>query len=160
MIILGVDPGIGRMGWGLIEEHGSKIKALDYGCLETSSKEETPQRLLQIRKKIVQLIDEFRPELLAIEDLFFNNNAKTAFVVGQARGVVIATAAEKNLDTLIYTPLQVKIALTGYGRAEKNQVGHMVKIILGLPEIPKPDDTADALAIALTGSFSRKLNKL
>lgn len=160
MIILGVDPGIARVGWGVIEEKSGKIRALEYGCFETSSRDEIPKRLLQIREKILELIKKHEPETLSIEELFFNTNTKTAFVVGQARGVVIETAAEKNLEVQIYTPLQVKIALTGYGRAEKNQVGHMVKTLLFLKDIPRPDDVADALAIALTCSFSRKLHNL
>lgn len=160
MRILGIDPGIGRTGWGIIEDQkykGNEFKVLDYGCFETLSKEKIPERLVKIRKKIIELIKESKPDAVVIEELFFNTNAKTALIVGQARGVVIVTAAENKIPIFVYTPLQVKIAITGYGRAEKNQVGKMVKTILNLKEIPKPDDTADALAIALTHSFSKRI---
>lgn len=157
MRILGIDPGIGRMGWGVIAIQNSKFRVQNYGCIETEAKLKVEERLLQIYKDLTEIIKECKPDALAIEELFFNTNAKTAFVVGQARGVVLLTAAEKNLSVAIYTPLQVKMALTGYGRAEKNQVGQMVKVLLKLPSIPKPDDTADALAIAITHALSHKL---
>ena len=156
MIILGIDPGIGRTGWGVIENVGSKIKSIDYGCFETPSTDPLPDRLVAIKHEIVRIIEKHKPEKLGIEELFFNTNAKTALIVGQARGAVIVTAADLGLEVFSYTPLQVKIALTGYGRAEKNQMGKMVKIILNLPEIPKPDDTVDALACALACAFSKK----
>lgn len=157
MRIIGIDPGIGRMGWGVIEIQNSKFRVQNYGCIETEAKKEIQQRLLEIQEKLVEIITENKPDALAIEELFFNTNAKTAFVVGQARGVVLLTAAQHQLSVAIYTPLQVKMALTGYGRAEKNQIGQMVKTLLGLSTIPKPDDTADALAIALTHAFSMKI---
>lgn len=156
MRILGIDPGIGRMGWGIISIQSSKFKVQNYGCIETSPKLDVPKRLLQIHKKLSSIITEYKPEALAVEELFFNTNAKTAFVVGQARGVVLLLGAQFNLKIGIYTPLQVKMALTGYGRAEKGQVGKMVQTLLNLKEIPKPDDTADALAVALTHAFSYK----
>lgn len=159
MRILGIDPGIGRCGWAVIEEENNKFKAISYGCIETSSKKQAPERLGEIYKEIIDIIKKYSPEALSIEELFFNNNAKTAFVVGQARGVILLAAFQKELDISIYTPLQVKVAITGYGKAEKNQVGKMVKTIFALKEIPKPDDTADALAVALTHAFSAKLNK-
>lgn len=154
MKILGIDPGIGRMGWGIIE----KLKMKNCGCIETSSKLDVSKRLLQIHKELNSIIKKYKPDALAIEELFFGSNAKTALTVGQARGVVLLIAAEFNLQIGIYTPLQVKIALTGYGRAEKGQVGKMVKTLLNLKEVPKPDDTADALAVALTHAFSIKMN--
>lgn len=160
MVILGIDPGIGRMGWGVIEIQDSRFKIHDYGCIETSKDLKVEDRLLQIHQELTSIIKEHTPEVLAIEDLFFSNNAKTAFVVGQARGVVLLTAAEHALKVAVYTPLQVKMALTGYGRAEKAQVGQMVKIILKLASIPKPDDTADALAIAVTHALSHKMKSL
>ena len=160
MKILGIDPGIGRCGWGVIENNGSKIKILNYGCIETSPKKEAPERLTEIYEQIIKIIKDYSPDCLSIEELFFNTNAKTAFVVGQARGVILLAASQKNLSISIYTPLQVKIALTGYGRADKNQIGQMVKILLSLKTIPKPDDSADALAIAITHAFSNKINKL
>ncbi len=157
MRILGIDPGIGRTGWGVVKMENGKWKMENCGCIETEANSPVPQRLQIIYGELQSLISEYKPEELSIEELFFNNNAKTAFVVGQARGVVILAAAQANIPVAIYTPLQVKMALTGYGRAEKNQVGQMVKIVLGLSAVPKPDDTADALAIALTHAFSRKM---
>lgn len=156
MVILGIDPGIGRMGWGVIDSKNHELRIMNCGCIETPAEQDTPQRLLSIHKEIVRIIDQYKPDELAVEELFFNTNAKTAFVVGQARGVILLVAAEKNIPVAVYTPLQVKVSLTGYGRAEKAQVGKMVQTILKLKEIPKPDDVADALAVALTHAFSRK----
>jgi crossover junction endodeoxyribonuclease RuvC len=160
MRILGIDPGIGRCGWGVIDSNGAKLTVQSFGCIETSPKKEAPERLTEIYSQILDLIKSYKPQALAIEELFFNTNAKTAFVVGQARGVILLVASQSKLDIAIYTPLQVKMALTGYGRAEKGQIGKMVKTLLGLKEIPKPDDTADALAIAIAHAFSNKYTKL
>jgi crossover junction endodeoxyribonuclease RuvC len=160
MRILGIDPGIGRCGWGVIEVQASKLKMLDCGCIETSPKNTVEKRLEEIHAQITKLIKTYSPDVLSIEELFFNTNAKTAFVVGQARGVILLAAAQNNLTIAIYTPLQVKLALTGYGRAEKPQVGQMVKTLLGLKEIPKPDDIADGLAVAITHAFSAKTAQL
>ena len=159
MRILGIDPGIARTGWGIIEEEKGTVKALAFDCLETDCKEETVKRLETIHKRITGIIKQFSPDALAIEELFFNSNAKTAFVVGQARGVILLSAAQTKIPSFTYTPLEVKIAVTGYGRAEKNQVGQMVKTILSLKDVPKPDDTADALAVAITHSFQRRIPK-
>lgn len=159
MRILGIDPGIGRMGWGVIEVESSKLKVKSYGCVETEASLSIEQRLNIIYEAVEMFIKDYTPDALAIEELFFNTNAKTAMIVGQARGVVLLSAAQKKIPVAIYTPLQVKIALTGYGRAEKSQVGQMVKILLKLDKIPKPDDTADALAIALTHAFSYKMKR-
>ena len=156
MKILGIDPGIARTGWGIIEVESLKLKVQSYGCTETLAKLEPSERLRQIYTKITDIIKKYKPDAMAVEELFFNTNAKTAFVVGQARGVVLLAAAEKNVSVAIYTPLQVKVAVTGYGRAEKAQIGQMVKTILKLKDIPKPDDVADALAVALTHAFSKK----
>lgn len=144
------------MGWGVIDVQSAKVKAQSYGCLETPATLTVGDRLVQIQEFLEELIAREQPEESSVEDLFFSTNAKTAFVVGQARGVVLLTLAKNNVPLAVYTPLQVKVAVTGYGKAEKNQVGQMVKTILQLPSIPKPDDTADALAIALTHAFSRK----
>src|SRR3989304_4152577 len=149
MRILGIDPGIGKCGWGVIEAENSKLKVLAYGCIETSSKKELPQRLSEVYKEIERIIKSNSPDCLSIEELFFNTNAKTAFSVGQARGVILLAAAQKNLPIFTYTPLQVKMAITGYGRAEKGQMGKMVATLLRLKSIPKPDDVTDALAVAL-----------
>lgn len=159
MVILGIDPGIGRCGWAVVESRSSKLVTRNFGCIETSSKMPVQKRLQVIHDNIIGFIDKYSPDVLSVEELFFNTNAKTAFVVGEARGVILLAAAQKNLDIAIYTPLQVKIAVTGYGRAEKAQIGQMVKTILKLKEVPKPDDTSDALAVALTHAFSAKLRK-
>lgn len=159
MKILGVDPGIGRTGWGVIEIESSKLKVQSFGCVETEANLKIEKRLQVIYESIIEIIDENKPDVLAIEDLFFNTNAKTALIVGQARGVILLIGAQKKLPISIYTPLQVKMALTGYGRADKNQIGQMVKVLLKLEKIPKPDDTADALAIALTHAFSYKMKR-
>lgn len=156
MRVLGIDPGIGRMGWGIVESQNSNLKSQNYGCFETEAKLSVPERLRLIHEFVVKTMTQYKPDAMAIEDLFFSNNAKTAFVVGQARGVILLAAAEHRVPVKIYTPLQVKIAVTGYGRAEKAQVGKMVKTLLKLSEIPKPDDTADALAVALAGIFNRR----
>jgi crossover junction endodeoxyribonuclease RuvC len=160
MVILGIDPGIGRLGWAIIENSGSKAKAVDYGCIETEVNGEIGERLVEISREIKSLIKKHKPDALSIEELFFGNNSKTALTVGQARGVVILLAAENKIPVTSYTPLQVKIALSGYGRADKNQIAQMVKMILNLREIPKIDDTTDALAIALTHAFSAKMKSL
>ncbi len=160
MKVLGIDPGIGRCGWGVIEVKSSKFTVLGFGCIETSPKKEVSKRLEEVYEEIVKIIKKYEPDEFSIEELFFGSNAKTAFIVGQARGVILLAASQKNLNIGIYAPLQVKLAITGYGQAEKTQVGKMVKAILGLKEIPKPDDTADALAIAITHAFSQKSSKL
>lgn len=160
MRILGIDPGIARCGWAILEVEGSRLKVQSFGCIETSSKETVEKRLKSIYSEISKIVKKYKPEVLAIEELYFGNNSKTAFVVGEARGVILLAAAENNLSVSGYTPLQIKVALTGFGRAEKNQIGQMVKAILSLKSVPKPDDTADALAVAITHAFSAKMGKL
>lgn len=140
----------------MIRVEGSKLKVQSFGCIETEINGIIQERLVVIYEEMKRLIAEHRPDALGIEDLFFNTNAKTALSVGQARGVVMLAAAQHDLPIGVYTPLQVKMALTGYGRAEKGQIGQMVKVLLKLEKIPKPDDTADALAIAITHAFSYK----
>lgn len=157
MRILGIDPGIGRTGWGIIEVKSGKYQAQKFGCFETKANSPVVERLKKIYTWLEELLIVHKPDALAIEELFFNTNAKTALIVGQARGVVLLAAGQKNVPVAIYTPLQVKIAVTGYGRAEKAQMGQMVKTILALETIPKPDDVADALGIALTHAFSYKM---
>ena len=158
MRVLGIDPGIARIGWAILDEKNGKIEALAFDCFETKANEETPARLEKIYKEIKRLIKKYSPDVVAIEELFFNTNAKTAFVVGQARGVVFLACEQEKIKSLCYTPLQVKLAVSGYGRADKNQVANMVKNILKLKEIPRLDDVSDALAIGLTHLFSRKVN--
>lgn len=156
MRILGIDPGIARVGWGVIEVESAELRVQSYGCVETKSSLQIGERLQSIHKEITEILRKHKPDVLVLEELFFGANAKTAFVVGQARGVVILAAAQSGVSVAIYTPLQVKIAVTGYGRAQKSQVGRMVKTLLKLSEIPKPDDVTDALAVALTHAFSRR----
>ncbi len=160
MILLGIDPGIGRMGWGVIEARGSSVKALGFGCFETDSKTILPQRLVLLRREVLRIIDKYSPEMVGVEDLFFNTNAKTAMIVGQARGVVIEALAGRNVTIISMTPPEIKVAVTGSGKADKTQVGKMVKMLLGLASVPKPDDTTDALAIAIACSYSYKIKSL
>lgn len=154
MIILGIDPGIAIVGYGLIECKGNNFKALDYGAITTDSKMMFPDRLKFIYDELTKIIEIYKPDDFAIEELFHNKNTKTVIKVGQARGVEVLAAVNQGLDIYEYTPLQIKQAVVGYGRAEKQQVQHMVKLLLNLKEIPKPDDVADALAIALTHGSS------
>jgi crossover junction endodeoxyribonuclease RuvC len=159
MRILGIDPGIGRTGWGSVTVIKGKLEVLGFGCIETLPQQNVEQRLVELYSQIMTILKAETPDAFAIEELFFNTNAKTAMVVGQARGVVLLAAAQQEVPVTIYTPLQVKIAITGYGRAEKRQVGEMVKILLQLESVPKPDDTSDALAIAITHAFSYKMKQ-
>ena len=155
MIVLGIDPGTALTGYGVVERTGSRIRAIDYGCIETPADLPLAERLLEIRAAIADLIGTHEPSLVAVERLFFNRNVQTAFAVGQARGAVLLTAAEHGLPVFEFTPNEVKIAVTGYGRAPKAQVQRMVQVVLGLPELPRPDDAADALAIAICLAHSR-----
>ncbi len=156
MRIIGIDPGIGRLGWGVVEIESQKQKALAFGCIETPPKLSEEKRIEQIYRELMTIFTEYTPKALAIEELFFSKNVTTAFSVGQARGVALLVAAQHKVTIAQYNPGEVKIAVTGYGKAEKKQIGQMVKIILKLKEIPRLDDTTDALAIALTHAFSAK----
>lgn len=160
-IILGVDPGFGRMGWGVIQqEKNGTWSALGWGCVETSAKESLSARLIILRDELQKVIKKYQPTSAAVEQLFFFNNAKTAMDVGQARGVILLTVLDAGLKVAEFTPLQVKQAMTGYGRAEKGQMQKMVAMILGLKEKIKSDDAADALAVALCAGQSQKWNTL
>lgn len=154
MIILGIDPGTAITGYGVIRVENNKSIVLGYGAIRTSPKESTACRLEKIHTGIQGLIAEFKPSCLAIEELFFNKNVGSALAVGQARGVVILAGALQKLPVAEYTPLQVKIAVTGYGRASKEQVAYMVRMLLGLAETPKPDDVTDALAVCLCHGYN------
>jgi crossover junction endodeoxyribonuclease RuvC len=149
LIVLGIDPGTAMTGYGLVERTGSRLRAVDYGCLETPAGMPLPERLLLIQDGLSDLIESHRPDLVAVERLFFNKNVQTAFAVGQARGVALLTAARFGLPVHEYGPHEVKLAVTGHGRAEKIQVQRMVQVVLGLAVLPRPDDAADALAIAI-----------
>ena len=150
MIILGIDPGIAIVGFGVIEKTNNGIKVIDYGVITTHKDTPTPKRLQQVYQGLQQLITRYKPDAIALEELFFNNNVTTAITVAQARGVLLIASANYTDNLYEYTPLQIKQALTGNGRAEKKQVQYMVKAILNLNSVPKPDDAADALAVALT----------
>lgn len=148
--ILGIDPGIATTGFAFIKEKNKEQEVLDYGVISTSAKQEFPERLKYIHQALIKLIKKFQPDAVCVEQLFFAKNVKTALNVGQARGVILLTAILNKLPLYEFTPLQVKQAVCGYGQADKCQVQNMVKILLKLKTIPKPDDAADALAIALT----------
>ncbi len=160
MRILGIDPGIAIVGYGIVDINGNSISMVEYGCITTSSKSRLPDRLFFIMNEMTDIINEFKPEEMAIEELFFNKNTKTAITVAEARGVEILAAKQSGLEIYEYTPLQIKQAVVGYGRAEKQQVQEMVKILLNLSERPKPDDAADALAVAICHSLSHKFKDL
>lgn len=161
MIILGIDPGYAIIGYGVISSDGMRFKTLEYGAIRTSSKIEFTQRLDQIFDGVTEILKKYNPQALAIEKLYFNTNTTTAIDVAQARGVILLTAKKFGIPVFEYTPLQVKQSVTGYGRAEKHQVMEMTKSLLSLKTVPKPDDTADALAIAIchanysSSSFSK-----
>lgn len=160
-IILGIDPGFGRVGFGVIEKMKTgEWRSLDYGCIETSSKKKFVYRLLEIYGEINLLIKKYQPCRVAVEELFFFKNVTTAIEVGQARGVILLSAVLAGLPVDEFTPLQVKQAITGYGRAEKTQMQKMVAIILGIKEKIKSDDAADALAVALCAGQSLWLKKI
>ena len=160
MLIMGIDPGIAISGYGLISCENSGCRILEYGVIKTSAGLETPQRLRQIHEGYLSLIERYKPDAVAIEELFFNKNAKTIITVGQARGAALLAAALSNIEVFEYTPLQVKQAVVGYGRADKHQVQQMIKIFFHLDELPKPDDAADALVVAVCHMNSYKLGKI
>ncbi|MEN9407077.1 MAG: hypothetical protein RLZZ455_293 [Candidatus Parcubacteria bacterium] len=159
MKILGIDPGIGRAGWGVIEVQSAKYTVRNFGCIETSKDELIEKRLRTLYMALVEIINTEKPDAVAVEDLFFSTNAKTAMIVGQARGVILLAAAQQDIPLTAYTPLQVKSAVTGFGHAEKKQVEKMTMLQLQMTKKPKLDDTTDALAIALTHAFSYQLEK-
>ena len=149
MIILGIDPGYAIVGYGVLEYQNNRFRILDFGAITTPAEMEFPTRLKNIYDDMCFLLDKYHPDAMSIEKLFFNTNQKTAIDVAEARGVILLAARQYNAEIFEYTPLQVKQSVVGYGRAEKKQVQEMTKSILGLNRVPKPDDTADALALAL-----------
>jgi len=149
MIILGIVPGTAAQGFGVLERTGSRLRAVDFGCLTTSPDDPLPTRLQAIHRLVADLVALHRPDVVGVERLFFSRNAQTALGVGQARGVVLLAVAEAGLPVAEATPSAVKVAVAGHGRAEKDQVGRMVATILDLDQVPTPDDAADALAIAI-----------
>ena len=154
MRILGIDPGVAIVGFGLIETERSAVRMLQYGAINTSAGLPLATRLVQIEQDLTQLIQQFKPDEIAIEELFFSKNITTGIAVAHGRGVILCTAEKMGVPIYEYTPMQVKQAVVGYGRAEKKQVITMVTMLLNLPSPPKPDDTADALAIAVCHSFT------
>lgn len=163
MLVLGIDPGLALTGYGILEESGNKFKLLECGCLRTPANTPQPERLMQIYNGVLEILQKHPVDVVAIEQLFFNTNVTTALSVGQARGVMILALAQQNIPIFEYTPLQVKQAVAGYGRADKVQVQRMVQSLLGLKEIIRPDDAADAVAICIchlqTYRFTRAVNK-
>ena len=154
MVILGIDPGLAIVGWGVIEHKANRFRTIAYGSIQTPAGMDTPNRLLTIHQDLTEVIKTYRPEQMAVEELFFNTNITTGIRVAEARGVILMTGQKFGIPIFEYTPLQVKQAVVGYGRADKKQVIDMVTRILGLPKPPKPDDTADALAIAICHAHS------
>lgn len=157
MIILGIDPGIAIVGYGVIEVDRGNFKMIDYGVIKTPKEESKPVRLCMIEKGLISLIEKYKPDSIAIEELFFSSNTKTAITVAEARGVLLLTATKYCGNLFEYTPMQVKQAVTGYGGADKLQVQSMVKTMLKLKSIPRPDDAADALAIAITHGQTNRM---
>jgi len=157
--ILGIDPGYGRTGFAIIEKQNGEWQALGWGCIETSIKDPFKDRLIELHQSLQKVISKYQPTRSAIEELFFAKNVKTAMKVGQARGVILLTCVENKLPVDEFTPLQVKQAVTGYGRAEKGQVQKMLKILLKISKKITPDDAADALAVALTCGVSLKMRQ-
>lgn len=158
MKILGIDPGYATIGYGVIEKINGKINPIAVGVIETPKTESIPVRLAMLDEQLDAIIKKFKPDAIAVEELFFNKNIKTAIGVAQARGVILLCSIKNCGHIYEYTPLQVKLALTGNGRAEKHQVQYMVKALLGLKEVPKPDDAADALAVAVTHANTNEYN--
>lgn len=149
MVILGVDPGIATIGYGVINAQNGSFSALEYGAIITKPHQLLEDRLLQIFDELTTIIKRHSPDCMALEELFFNKNVKTAVDVSQGRGVILLAARKQGLDIYEYTPLQIKSSVVGYGRAEKQQIMYMTKLLLKLEKEPKPDDTADALAVAI-----------
>ena len=159
MIILGIDPGLATMGWGAISYDGVKPKILDYGALITPPDMPMPQRLMSLYDGVEELCRRFDPDDIAMEELFFCKNVTTAIAVGEARGAAMVAMRKHTNNLFEYTPMQIKQAVTGYGKADKKQVQQMVKLLLNLPEIPRPDDAADGLAIAITHAHSMRMRQ-
>jgi crossover junction endodeoxyribonuclease RuvC len=156
--ILGIDPGTAAMGWGVIRQEGNRLRYVQHGTVTTPSDWEMPRRLGRLFDGVTELLEGYRPETVAIEELFFNTNVTTAITVGQARGVAILAAYKAGVEVHEYTPFQVKQTITSYGRADKRQVQEMVRALLNLREIPRPDDAADGLAIAITHAFTSRMS--
>ncbi len=158
MRILGIDPGYAIVGYGVIDYEGNRFKTVDYGKITTTAQYSLAERLQKIYEGVTEIIRLHNPEMVAVEELFFNSNVTTAIAVAQARGVILLASSQSGKELYEYTPLQVKQAVVGYGRAQKEQVQQMVKVLLNLDKIPKPDDVADALAVAVCHAHSHHMN--
>jgi crossover junction endodeoxyribonuclease RuvC len=154
MRILGIDPGYAIVGWGVVDHRQNKFRTVDYGAITTNAGIEFTRRLEEIYNDMTTLFERYQPDVMAIEKLFFNTNTTTAIMVAEARGCILLAARQAGVKVYEYTPLQVKQSVTGYGRAEKKQIQEMTRLLLGLQKIPKPDDTADALALAVCHAHS------
>jgi len=154
MVILGIDPGLALLGWGVVEAAGGRLKLLGYGVVETKAGTPQAQRLRAIQLGVRDVISIYKPDDIAFEELFFARNVTTALSVGAARGAAVIAAAEYTENLYEYTPMQIKQAVTGWGKADKHQVQQMVKLLLNMKEIPKPDDAADGIAAAITHAHS------
>lgn len=150
MRVLGIDPGYALMGWGVVEENSGRMRLVNYGCVETRAGEPMQHRLRTLQLGVRDLVEMYQPDDVAFEELFFARNVTTALMVGAARGAAIISATEYTENLYEYTPMQIKQAVTGYGKADKKQVQQMVKLLLNMKEIPRPDDAADAIACAIT----------
>ena len=159
MRILGIDPGFAITGYSIIDYQGNKYKLIDSGAVTTKAGESFPLRLTKIYDDLSMIIDEYKPDAISVEELFFNNNVKTAINVAQARGVVLVVGCQKQIPTYEYTPLQIKQAVAGYGRADKIQVQKMVKAILNVEKLPKLDDTTDSMAAAICHAHSARFSE-
>src|ERR671938_1395687 len=156
--ILGIDPGTATMGWGVIRQEGNRLRYMQHGAITTPSDWEMPRRLGRLFDGVTELLQGYRPQTVAVEELFFSTNVTTAITVGQARGVALLAAYKAGIEVSEYTPLQVKQAITSYGRADKRQGQEMVKALLNLRETPRPDDAADGLAIAICHAFTSRMS--
>lgn len=157
MIVMGIDPGFATTGYGVVDYTGNHFKVLDYGVIRTEAGQPFPERLLVLHQRLETLMNTWKPEVMAVEELFFGTNVTTGIKVGHARGVILLAASLKNIPVFEYTPMQVKLAVAGYGGAKKPQIQQMVKVLLNLESIPKPDDAADALAVAICQSHTGML---
>jgi crossover junction endodeoxyribonuclease RuvC len=160
MRVLGIDPGTAITGYGVVEEKAGELKAAAFGVIRTPAKQPLPTRLQAIYRGVRNLVEEWKPSSAAVEELFFSSNVRTAMSVGQARGVTLLALTDAGLPIAEYTPLTVKQAVTGYGSADKAQIQEMVRLLLGLAEVPKPDDAADALAVAICHLHSARLDEM
>ena len=160
MLVLGLDPGLATTGYGLVSGDGRDLRAISHGVVRTPAHTPISERLATIHEEISLLLDEYHPDVAAVEELFFCKNVRTAMMVGEARGVLLLALAQGGLEVAEYTPLQIKEGITGYGGAEKKQVQEMVRILLRLDEVPRPDDAADALAVAICHQHAARVSEL